>query len=94
MPTTTQEKKSGRDRDALLQALARELMEPAQVPVTARPADGKDVPASHGQEGVWLAERINPGTVAFNFPVQALRLEGELDTRALELAFDEAVRRH
>ncbi|HET9652887.1 MAG TPA: amino acid adenylation domain-containing protein, partial [Usitatibacter sp.] len=53
-----------------------------------------DVPASFGQEGIWLAERINPGTIAFNFPVQALRLEGDLDTRALERALDDAVRRH
>jgi len=45
------------------------------------------------QEGVWLAERMLPGTPAYNFPY-ALWLDGRLDVTALERSLNEVVRRH
>jgi amino acid adenylation domain-containing protein len=51
------------------------------------------VPASFGQQRLWLLDRIEPGGTAFNMPAPA-RLRGVLDKPALEAAFAEIVRRH
>ncbi len=50
-------------------------------------------PLSLQQEGVWLAERMLPGTAVYNVPY-GLWLEGRLDTAALEDGLREIVKRH
>ncbi|HEV7588933.1 MAG TPA: condensation domain-containing protein, partial [Longimicrobium sp.] len=59
----------------------------------ARPPREGDFPLSFGQERVWLAEQVDPGTPAWNvvFPV---RLRGPLEVDALRAALDECARRH
>ena len=50
-------------------------------------------PLSFAQERLWLADRMEPGSPAYNIP-SALRLTGALDAAALERALGEIVRRH
>ncbi|MFY0567871.1 non-ribosomal peptide synthase/polyketide synthase [Archangium lansingense] len=50
-------------------------------------------PLSFAQQRLWFLEQLQPGNTAYNIPV-ALRLEGPLDTVALERALEEVVRRH
>ncbi len=50
-------------------------------------------PLSFAQQRLWLLDRLEPGTTAYNIPAQA-RLRGRLDILALELAIDGILRRH
>jgi amino acid adenylation domain-containing protein len=51
------------------------------------------VPASFAQQRLWLLDRLQPGSAAYNLPV-AYRLRGELDRAALARALSELARRH
>ncbi|WP_375770521.1 amino acid adenylation domain-containing protein [Archangium gephyra] len=62
------------------------------LPLEPAPRSGP-LPLSFAQERLWFMEQLEPGTSAFHIPV-ALRLEGALDTAALERCFQEVVRRH
>ena len=53
----------------------------------------EELPLSFGQLRLWLFDQLHPGSDAYNLP-GALRLEGELDVRALASALTEVVRRH
>ena len=53
----------------------------------------RDLPLSFNQERLWLLEQLSPGSTAYNVPL-ALRLQGQLDTTALEQSFREILRRH
>ncbi|WP_432113204.1 amino acid adenylation domain-containing protein [Streptomyces sp. S1] len=50
-------------------------------------------PCSYAQEGLWLADRLSPGTAAYNVPA-ALRLRGPLSPDALAGALQDLVDRH
>jgi len=63
----------------------------AQVP--CRPDPSAPAPLSFAQQRLWLLDRLEPGTTAYNIPAQA-RLRGALDTAALELALGGILRRH
>lgn len=52
-----------------------------------------DLPLSFAQQRVWFFDQMEPGNPAYNIPF-AVRLKGELDHAALELALTEIVRRH
>jgi amino acid adenylation domain-containing protein len=59
-----------------------------------RPRDrAKPAPLSFPQQQLWLVERVNPGTVAYNNS-RAARLSGPLDVEALADALDALVARH
>ncbi len=64
---------------------------PAGIP--RRPPGREPLPLSLAQERLWFLDRMQPGNPAFNMG-SALRLRGRLDTRALERALNEIVRRH
>ncbi|WP_116248103.1 condensation domain-containing protein [Nocardiopsis sp. FIRDI 009] len=51
------------------------------------------LPASYGQERLWLLEQISPETALYNVPL-AVRLRGRLDAPALAEAVSGLVRRH
>jgi hypothetical protein len=51
------------------------------------------IPTSYAQQRLWLLERLEPGTAAFNMSA-AVRLTGALDVQALEQSLTEVVRRH
>ncbi len=71
-------------RDQLLQLLAASS--------GADPGE-KRAPSSDAQRRFWYVEQLTPGTVVHNLPA-AFRLEGVLDTAALERAVGEIIRRH
>jgi amino acid adenylation domain-containing protein len=48
---------------------------------------------SFAQQRLWFIDQLEPGSAAYNIPV-AVRLEGRLDTDALEKSLHEIVRRH
>jgi amino acid adenylation domain-containing protein len=58
-----------------------------------RPDPSSPAPLSFAQQRLWLLDRLEPGTTAYNMPAQ-VRLRGRLDTLALELAVDGILRRH
>ncbi|HEX7239559.1 MAG TPA: amino acid adenylation domain-containing protein, partial [Longimicrobiaceae bacterium] len=51
------------------------------------------LPLSFAQQRLWLVDRLEPGSPAYNMP-GALRLRGSLDTLALRGSLDALVRRH
>ncbi|MEA2601550.1 MAG: hypothetical protein QOF89_2542, partial [Acidobacteriota bacterium] len=64
------------------------------IPITAMPIEpGRPYPLSFAQERLWLLDRLDPGSHAYNIPV-GVRLEGRLDIGALASSLGEIVRRH
>ena len=61
-------------------------------PLVHSPRDG-ELPLSFAQQRLWFLDRLEPGSASYNVPA-AIRLDGPLDTRALERTFEEIVRRH
>ena len=55
--------------------------------------DGSALPLSFAQQRLWLVDRMEPGSPAYNM-AYALRLHGELDAAALRASLDALVRRH
>ncbi|HZQ46058.1 MAG TPA: condensation domain-containing protein [Verrucomicrobiae bacterium] len=51
------------------------------------------VALSYGQERLWFLDQLTPGNSAYNI-TRLLRVEGELNFKALENAINEIVRRH
>ncbi|MCP4662639.1 MAG: amino acid adenylation domain-containing protein, partial [bacterium] len=51
------------------------------------------LPLSFSQERLWLLDRLEPGSTAYNLPIAA-RLDGELEAAVLESCLNEVVRRH
>nr|QEO74126.1 condensation domain-containing protein [uncultured bacterium] len=62
------------------------------VGVTRRVGSGP-APLSFSQQRLWLLDRLEPGSTAYNMP-SPIRLRGALDRSALERALGEIVRRH
>ena len=62
------------------------------VGVTRRTGSGA-APLSFSQQRLWLLDRLEPGSTAYNMP-SPIRLRGVLDRAALEHALGEIVRRH
>lgn len=50
-------------------------------------------PVSYGQERLWLVDRLEPGSPAYNI-ARAIRLRGMLSLQALRESFDAVVARH
>ncbi|HEX8273687.1 MAG TPA: amino acid adenylation domain-containing protein [Longimicrobiaceae bacterium] len=53
----------------------------------------RPLPLSFAQQRLWVLDRIEPGSPAYNLPV-ALRVRGPLDAAALRAALDGLARRH
>ncbi|OZF40216.1 non-ribosomal peptide synthetase [Rhodococcus sp. 14-2483-1-2] len=62
------------------------------VPLRRRPA-GQTVPLALAQQRMWVLNRLDPESGAYNMPL-ALRLRGELDVAALQSAVSSTVERH
>ncbi|HEV2735978.1 MAG TPA: amino acid adenylation domain-containing protein, partial [Longimicrobiaceae bacterium] len=65
---------------------------PVLPPVERVPRDGP-LPASFAQQRLWLVDRMEPGSAAYNMPA-VLRLRGALDVDALRRSLDALVERH
>ncbi|HEY0728138.1 MAG TPA: condensation domain-containing protein, partial [Pyrinomonadaceae bacterium] len=63
------------------------------LPPVRRLARGVTAPLSFAQQRLWILDRLEPGSSAYNLP-SALRIDGPLDVAALERSFEEIVRRH
>ncbi|HEX2268423.1 MAG TPA: amino acid adenylation domain-containing protein, partial [Pyrinomonadaceae bacterium] len=63
------------------------------LPPVSRVMDGPTAPLSFAQQRLWIVDKLEPQSAAYNLP-SALRLEGPLDVAALQNSFDEIVRRH
>ncbi|HLM47506.1 MAG TPA: condensation domain-containing protein, partial [Myxococcaceae bacterium] len=61
-------------------------------PIERVPREGP-LPLSFAQQRLWVVDRLDPGSAAYNMP-SALRLRGALDVAALQASLDELVRRH
>ncbi|HEX8275245.1 MAG TPA: non-ribosomal peptide synthase/polyketide synthase [Longimicrobiaceae bacterium] len=55
--------------------------------------DAAEAPLSFAQQRLWLVDRMEPGSAAYNMPA-GLRLRGRLDAALLERTLAEVVRRH
>ncbi|HEX2223014.1 MAG TPA: condensation domain-containing protein, partial [Thermoanaerobaculia bacterium] len=64
-----------------------------EVPPLVRAGRQGMLPLSFAQQRLWFLNRLDPDSPAYNISV-ALRLEGKLETAALEATLDEVVRRH
>ncbi|HEX2079484.1 MAG TPA: amino acid adenylation domain-containing protein, partial [Longimicrobium sp.] len=62
-------------------------------PVLAPRPRGGALPLSFAQQRLWVLDRLDPGTAAFNL-LRPLRLRGALDVAALERAIDALRARH
>jgi amino acid adenylation domain-containing protein len=66
---------------------------PAGPPPLRRAERRGPAPLSFAQQRLWLVDRMEPGSAAYNVPA-AVRLRGALDADALERALAELARRH
>ncbi|MEA2692141.1 MAG: hypothetical protein QOJ16_1528, partial [Acidobacteriota bacterium] len=78
----------------LLKALRREqgLASAREERIPRRPP-AEAYPLSFSQQRLWLLDRLQPGSPAYNMPT-ALRLRGKLDVRALERSLSALEARH
>jgi hypothetical protein len=85
------------ERRTLLELLVlEEVLAPqaaAESPAASSPSLPQEAPLSFGQERLWLLDRLDPGSAAYN-TAAALRLTGDLDLPVLARTFTEIVRRH
>ncbi|HSK77764.1 MAG TPA: amino acid adenylation domain-containing protein [Thermoanaerobaculia bacterium] len=72
---------------------AKSLEGRAGAPSLTRFGQAGPLPLSVGQERLWFLEQLEPGSAAYNMPVQ-VELSGALRRAALSTALAEVVRRH
>jgi amino acid adenylation domain-containing protein len=77
--------------DGAERGAAGPVARPSPPIVPVRP--GMPLPLSFAQERLWLAQRMDPASAAYNVPA-AWRIRGPLDAAALERSLAEIVRRH
>ncbi len=65
----------------------------AEAGIPRLPREGEPFPLSFAQQRLWLLDRIQPGSAAYNMP-SPVYLEGPLDVPSLERALNDVVRRH
>jgi amino acid adenylation domain-containing protein len=82
------------DKNALVEFLASENQETPGEATPIPPADRSagPLPLSYAQERLWFIDQFN-GSQQYHLP-WVFRLEGEVDTQALEASFREIVSRH
>ena len=66
---------------------------PHLAPLVRRQRPDSDAPLSSGQEGMWLQDRLTPGTPVYNVAT-GLVLRGDLEPTALESALQDLADRH
>ncbi|MEW5929249.1 MAG: amino acid adenylation domain-containing protein, partial [Gemmatimonadota bacterium] len=86
-------KLSQSDRRSLLKDLLRERRSAEDQDTVPRRSLPGPWPLSFAQQRLWVVDRLEPGSAAYNLPY-ALRLRGELDSAALRASLDALVARH
>ncbi|MEG0862573.1 MAG: condensation domain-containing protein, partial [Pseudomonas sp.] len=80
-------------RRLFLQALQREGVDFAQLPIPSREVALQEQVISYAQQRMWLLWQLDPQSAAYNLP-SAVRLCGTLNLQALEQAFADLMQRH
>ncbi|MCP4663977.1 MAG: amino acid adenylation domain-containing protein, partial [bacterium] len=80
------------ERDGVAELLAAPEIRPRDRKASSGPG-AEPLPLSFSQERLWLLDRLEPGSTAYNLPFSA-RLDGELEVAVLERCLDEIARRH
>ncbi|MEW5931873.1 MAG: condensation domain-containing protein, partial [Gemmatimonadota bacterium] len=81
-------------KEKLLQdVLRKRAASTADERIPRRSPGGPPPPLSFAQQRLWLVDRMEPGSPAYNL-AYALRLRGALDVDALRRSLDALVRRH
>jgi amino acid adenylation domain-containing protein len=75
-----------------IEAAQREHHAIQEPPLVATAREG-NLPVSFAQQRLWLLDRLEPGSPAYNIPI-ALRLNGPLQGEALAHSLSEVLRRH
>ena len=65
----------------------------AVLPLISVPRD-ESLPASFAQQAFWFHDQLEPGSCAYNFPVLASYLSGELDVKTFEQSINQIIDRH
>ena len=65
----------------------------SELPPISRVSRDGELPLSYSQQRMWFFEQLSSGTSAFNMAL-GIRLNGPLNTVALEQTFSEIIRRH
>jgi amino acid adenylation domain-containing protein len=73
--------------------LFREKQKLQSLPPLRSVSRTNELPLSSEQRRLWFLDQLTPGSPAYNIP-GAVRLEGALNTSALEQSFSELIRRH
>jgi amino acid adenylation domain-containing protein len=81
----------GRYKQEILSLLSNDLQHSGP-PLQAVPR-GEGMPLSYAQQRLWFLDELEPGTPVYNMPF-ALRVTGELDLDALQLALNDLTQRH
>jgi len=55
--------------------------------------DDRDIPLTYAQQRLWFLEKLEGNSAYYNIP-RVLRLTGNLNVKALEMAFNEIISRH
>ncbi|RDZ26746.1 non-ribosomal peptide synthetase [Lysobacter silvisoli] len=79
-------------RALLLQQLARKTPAAPRAEIGRRPRPAR-IPLSFAQQRLWILDRLDPGSAAYNVPT-SMWLQGEMDEAAFARALDEILRRH
>jgi amino acid adenylation domain-containing protein len=80
-------------KQALLDRRLQGRQGPDTRPVIRRQPRSGALPVSCAQEQLWFMDRLAPGSASFNIPA-VIRLEGPLNTRALQAGLDQVAARH
>ena len=64
-----------------------------EIPLTIAQEPSDESPLSYGQQALWFLHQLLPGEISFNV-AGAIRIFGDLDVSALEVAFRQLVERH
>ena len=80
-------------RPLFLEALRKEGVDFSQFPIPANASSSERDGLSYAQGRMWFLWQLDPQGAAYNLPM-AVRLKGELDSHALQQAFDALVARH
>jgi hypothetical protein len=62
-------------------------------PALTKAPDGAKLTPSFAQQRLWFLDQLEPGNTVYNIPF-VLRLRGDLNTQALEAAFNDLITRH
>jgi thioesterase domain-containing protein len=77
----------------LVKRLREKGVDVSQLPIVPQERKGQPWPLSYAQERLWMLDRLQPDSAAYNLAV-GFRLRGALDVATLEQSLNEIVRRH